>query len=213
MSRRAPRLVRGARLAWLRALAPAIFLVAGCTAAPAPPSPSDADARAAGDVLPTCPPETRLSSGGPEPRSPGYWVTWSSCGADSQAAVASANGGRAAGWILLDDLLADPGITLGQATLEGCAIATAVLAEPPPSQAEPVVRTLARQVLAADLNLASGAETCPAAEATRRLGQAMLTRLDYDPEALFQPPAAGNLDMAAELARLLGTYNEGLLCQ
>lgn len=40
-------------------------------------------------------------------------MVWNSCAEGNKADVAAANGGRAAGWIILDDLLADPGIQLG----------------------------------------------------------------------------------------------------
>ncbi|HEY3408774.1 MAG TPA: hypothetical protein VGK53_11445 [Propionicimonas sp.] len=191
----------------------ALILIAGCASAAASPSAHEAGTASPDRGLPTFPPETRLSSGGPEPRSPGYWVTWSTCGAESQAGIATANGGRPAGWILLDDLLADPGMFLGRVPIEACDAAVAVLTDSATPRAQPAVRVLARQLLTAELNVSSGAETCPAAEATIGLGQAMLTRLDYHPDALFPQSSRVDSETATELALMLSDYNQGLLCR
>ena len=61
-----------------------------------------------------------VSTGGGEPRTAGYWLVWNACAEENKADVAVANGGREAGWILLDDLLADPGILLGDLAVEAC---------------------------------------------------------------------------------------------
>ncbi|MHB1317167.1 MAG: hypothetical protein ACYCYF_00960, partial [Anaerolineae bacterium] len=62
-----------------------------------------------------------VSDGGGEPRSAGYWMLWNNCAPENRAKMARANGGRAAGWILMEDLLADPGILLGELPVETCA--------------------------------------------------------------------------------------------
>ena len=54
------------------------------------------------------------------PRTAGYWLVWNACAEDNQADVARANGGREAGWLILDDLLAHPGILLGELAVETC---------------------------------------------------------------------------------------------
>jgi hypothetical protein len=89
------------------------------------------------------------SQGGGEPRTVGYWLLWNSCAEGNKADIARANGGRAAGWVILDDLLDDPGILLG-ALLRA-------------RDADGVERTGdVAYDLAAQLNLAVGAEFCPA---------------------------------------------------
>jgi hypothetical protein len=60
------------------------------------------------------------SDGGGEPRSAGHWLLWNSCAPGNRAATAAANGGRAAGWIILDDLLVDPGVLVGGYAVETC---------------------------------------------------------------------------------------------
>ncbi len=67
------------------------------------------------------------SQGGGEPRSSGYWLLWNSCAPDNRSETAAANGGRAAGWYLVDDILADPGLMLGEHPLATCEAALTIL--------------------------------------------------------------------------------------
>ncbi|NPV07338.1 MAG: hypothetical protein HPY83_05155 [Anaerolineae bacterium] len=55
------------------------------------------------------PDAARASDGGGGPRPAAYWAQRNMCAPDNRADVARANGGREAGWVLVDDLLADPG--------------------------------------------------------------------------------------------------------
>ena len=58
---------------------------------------------------------------GGEPRTIGYWKNWNTCTGGNQANTAAANGGPDAGWYILDDLLNDPGFTIGVLELGGLA--------------------------------------------------------------------------------------------
>ena len=115
-----------------------------------------------GDVgdLETLPAAARRSTGGGEPRTPASWVIWSTCGEGSKAETARANGGRDAGWILLDDLLADPGIRIGDHDLSTCSESVALLEGSTNNgdEASEPAYALARQLVAAELNLTAGAE-------------------------------------------------------
>jgi len=161
-------------------------------------------------LLEAVPHEARVAIGAGEPRSSGYWVMWSSCGEGSRAETAAASGGREAGWLLMDDLLKDPGISLGVWAVNTCQDAVAVLQG---DRSDPLTG-MARQLLTAELNLAAGSGTC---EATRELvlaGHALLTRAEYDGSSM---EANGLEDGAAESMRraatLLSLYNAGRLCR
>jgi hypothetical protein len=144
----------------------------------------------------------RVSDGSAEPRSPEYWITWSKCGEGSQAEVATANGGREAGWVLLDDLLEIPGVALAGEQVTTCDDAVVVLAG---AESPDVAVRLAGESLAAEINYASGAETCPAFDAALRVGRVLLA------ESGFDDPQQEVL--ARETIDLLSTYNRGTLCQ
>lgn len=74
--------------------------------------------------------------------------------------------------------------------------------------------TLAGQMLAAQLNLNIGAETCPAAEESVIAGQVMLTSTGYDGSAGVAESSPVADDGAMEMViEYLEAYNSGLLCQ
>jgi hypothetical protein len=148
--------------------------------------------------------------GAGEPRSSGYWVIWSTCGEGSRAETAAANGGRAAGFILLDDLLQDPGVTLGDHTVATCDDGVAILQG---STSDPVAG-LARQLLAAKLNVHAGSERCAASEELVATGDALLARFAYDGSDT-EPGSleAGASDSLSRVATLLAYYNAGTLCR
>jgi len=158
------------------------------------------------------------SSGGGEPRTGGYWINWSTCGENSQAAVAQANGGREAGWVILDDLLAEPGMLVGALPVESCPQAVALLQGHDAGGGDHTndpAYTLAGQLLAAQLNLATGAETCPAAEQAVQAAQLLLLSLGFDGAGLYLGPPAANQDVetARILVEQLQNYNVGALCR
>ena len=162
-------------------------------------------------TLDDVPAAARVAVGVGEPRSSGYWVIWSSCGEDNRAETAAANGGREAGWILLDDLLAFPGVTLGDHAVATCDEGVVILevspvAEPPEG--------LAQQLLAAELNLNSGSETCPAAEETVVVAQALLSSFGYaGPDGAPLSADEEAIDSLDRLVALLAAYNSGELCR
>jgi hypothetical protein len=186
--------------------------LAGCQGADAPGSSRSADAEidSTALILRDVPPLARLARGGGQPRTDGYWVRWSTCGEDSRAEMAAANGGAEAGWFLVDDLLENPGITLGDWAVTSCEEAVATLQG---DSSDPVSR-LARQLLAAELNRAARSGTCAAAGEAIVSGQALLAALGYGgPGAAhgeLKPEAAESM---ARVGALLGLYNDARLCR
>ena len=189
----------------------ALLLV--CTACLAPAACSsdgrsaDADSAASDSVarlLEAVPAEARRATGAGGARTSAYWVQWSTCGEDSRAETAAANGGRDAGWILVDDLLADPGIALGGWPVMTCRDAVAILQS---GAADPLAH-LARQLFTAKLNFEAGSGRCQAASDLVVAGDALLASIEQSGAAT----ATDSTD-AASVAALLGTYNAGVLCQ
>jgi hypothetical protein len=152
-----------------------------------------------------------------EPRSAGYWLLWNACAPDNKADVAAANGGREAGWIILDDLLADPGILVGPLAVDTCEQGVSLLrAQDATDQETPDddAYALAAQLLAAQLNLAAGAESCTAVEETVQAGHILLLSLAFDGTGTYLGPegAADDREVALFLTDQLRAYNAGSLC-
>lgn len=157
------------------------------------------------------------STGGGQPRSTGYWLLWNTCAEGNQAETARANGGRDAGWTLMDDLLADPGMLVGGLEVTTCPQGVGLLRAQEVSGTDhgnDPAYTLAAQLLAAQLNLASGAGSCPAAEEAVRGGQLLLISLDFNSTGTYLGlPAGGQQrETASILADQLSQYNTGALC-
>ena len=157
------------------------------------------------------------SDGGGDPRGSGYWLVWNNCTEDNQSATAKANGGRAAGWILLDDLLTEPGIMLGPDEVTACEQAAAIL-QGKTSQDEnrddhPYGR-MAVELLTAQLNLAIPSESCPAVLQAVQTSQLLLVSWGYQlSEDSFVPKVPQKDRQLAEfLAAQLEKYNLGELC-
>jgi hypothetical protein len=150
------------------------------------------------------------SDGGGEPRSAGYWRVWNACAPDNQAETARANGGRAAGWIILDDVLADPGILVGPLAVETCEQGLALLRGHPDDAAY----GLAAQLLAAQANLAAGAAYCPASDQAVQAGQLLLLSVAFDGTGDYLGPGgdAEDREVALFLIEQLQAYNAGRLC-
>ena len=178
-----------------------------------PPSSSAADATES-DYLRSIPEEARVSNGGGDPRPPAYWMVWNACAPENRADEAEANGGRAAGWLLVDDVLADPGLQLGEHLLISCEEAVALLGGAMSSGAETgdPIYALAAQLLAAELNFSAGAETCPAAEEATVAAHIVLAAASFDgaSNSPLDNEAAGALPRIVEL---LTAYNSGVLCR
>jgi hypothetical protein len=139
---------------------------------------------------------------------------WSTCGEGSQADVAAANGGTDAGWILLDDLLTDPGVALGEYRIPACEAGVNLLegSSVEGASTDDPAYSLAAGLLTAELNLSVGAETCPAVEEAVVAGHVILASLGFDGEGryLAEPGVAAS---AGSVIELLGAYNAGELCR
>ena len=158
------------------------------------------------------------STGGGEPRSTGYWLLWNSCAPDNKAEIAAANGGRQAGWIIVDDLLAAPGILLGELTIDSCQLAINLLQAQDSTGVDHSADTaynLAAQLLAAQLNLAASAEYCPAVDEAVRAGQLLLIQQGFDASGGYFSVVENNQDRQAAdfLVEQLVEYNAGSLCR
>jgi hypothetical protein len=164
--------------------------------------------------LPNIPDEARASSGGGDPRPPAYWAVWNSCASDNRADLAAANGGRDAGWVLVDDLLANPGIALGDHLLTSCDESLALLEGQKASGEETgdPIYALSAELLAAELNLNVGAESCPAAEEAVLAAHILLSSNDFDGQSSspLDSEAGGALNRITDL---LSAYNSGILCR
>lgn len=204
-----------------------VILLAGCAA---PVTPPPASPPSLTPLLPTQPaavlltPQATvdsyfLSDGGGEPRSAGYWLLWNTCAAENQAAMAKANGGRAAGWILVDDLLADPGMFIAGTPVASCAQAVSLLqgnslaGEP---RTDDPGFSLATQLLTAQLNLEASAESCLGVVDAVLGAQALLGKLGFDGEQVLLGPGNPAESQRAEVALYLTAlqqYNVGELCR
>jgi len=157
------------------------------------------------------------SSGGGEPRSSGYWLIWNTCAEGNQSETAKANGGREAGWILMEDLLADPGIFVGTLQIETCEQGLSLLQSRNIQNADmekDAAYILAAQLFAAQLNLATGAKYCPASDQTVSQAQLLLLELNFDGTGGYLGPPLANAKMeeAKNLTEKLTNYNSGSLC-
>ena len=197
----------------------ALVLMAACSNRPLPAEeatpPTSAHSTLSSELtgppgLDAVPEESRISTGTADPRNTEYWIAWSTCGEGSQAEVADANGGRSAGWILLDDLLDDPGIGLGDAVVVSCDEAVGLLEEA--GAGGDLGDALAGNLLAAQLNLYVGAESCPAIEESVIAAHVILASVGYEPAAPDRADVVPD-GLGAEVTELLAAYNSGELCR
>jgi hypothetical protein len=199
-----------------------LLVIGGLLAACGSPTPSPIPASATPAASATLPPQPTVdpffaSRGGGEPRSAGYWLLWNACAPDNMADVAAANGGREAGWILMDDLLADPGILVGRLAVETCEQGLALLrAQDTTGQEKPgnAAYGLASQLMAAQLNLAAGTELCPAVDEAVQAAQLLLLSLEFDGSGDYLGPdaAVDDRELALFLVDQVQAYNAGTLC-
>lgn len=188
-----------------------VLWLSGCGAGPAALTPVSITPTAATD-------EHYRSLGGGEPRTIGYWLMWNSCAEGNQSATAIANGGREAGWILVDDLLQDPGILTGNLTLETCEQALRVLTakdDQNDDQINDPVYRLAQQLTAAQLNLAAGSAYCPASDQAVQTAQFLLLGLEFTGSGSYLPPpkTSPHFEEIYKMIDQLGKYNSGTLCR
>jgi hypothetical protein len=151
---------------------------------------------------------------GGDPRTIGYWKNWNECTNGNQAQTAYDNGGAEEGFFLLDHLLPQ---TLGTWTVETCEEAQSILDKSSiddKKRANDAAYELASQLLAAQLNLATGAETCDAVQDAVLAGNDLLEAKNFDGTGSYWKPKDkdADRDLALELAATLDTYNNGDLC-
>jgi hypothetical protein len=153
---------------------------------------------------------------GGDPRQPSYWKAWSSCTGGSQPATAAANGGPDAGWFLMDDILADPGVQVGILAVATCPLGVSILEQRDVKSGKKMASDpaypLAMHLLAARLNFAAGAGTCPLAEEQAALAQELLFNLGFKGEGTYLRVRDPDYALAMEMATNLESYNNGFLC-
>jgi hypothetical protein len=154
---------------------------------------------------------------GGDPRTIGYWKNWNRCTGGGQAANAAKNGGAAAGFFLVEDLLPQ---LIGDFNVTTCQQAVKVLGKQDQSgknKANDAAYELAAQLLAAKLNLAAGAETCTAVQQAVINGQALLDTINFTGSGDYLGPKVKGSKLtqrnqALALATTLDQYNNGNLC-
>ena len=190
-----------------------VLLQVGCTTSTATPAPLPIATFPV--IQPT--PETIQQSIGGEPRSPGYWLIWNTCAEGNQSETARTNGGREAGWIVMEDVLADHGILIGALAVESCEQGVNILQVRDMQGIEmknDVAYGLAAQLLAARLNLSVGSEYCPASDQAVAEAQLLLVELNFDGTGIYlgPPRSDDNVEAARKLTEQLTNYNIGALC-
>ena len=118
----------------------------------------------------------------------------------------------------LMNLLDDPGVWLGDLAIESCEQGLVFLAGQDASGEErpdDAAYQLAAGLVAAQLNLAVGAEYCPAVDQAVRSGQLLLVSLVFDGAGGYLAPGQSpdDREVALFLAEQLDQYNAGLLCR
>ena len=158
---------------------------------------------------------------GGEPRTIGFWKNWNTCTGGNQRYNAANNGGPAEGWFILDDLLNNPGFTIGELQLMGddCVDAVNILDKREingrnKKMANDAAYGLAAQLLAAQVNLSAGAETCQAVVDAVNAGQTLLLGIQFDGTGGYLKGKNGGALRAEAnaLASTLDEYNNGNLC-
>ena len=175
---------------------------------------------------------------GGEPRTIGYWKNWDSCSGGGQVATAIENGGDTpddrlySGNAILDDVLQDPGITIGLLTLiadddvfacdEGTQNAVYLLdkrdlTKKNKKRAADAAYGLASQLLAAIANDTAGAWVCDEAGQAAIDGQTLLFEIGFDGTRAFYDKKVDEIEghtkqEANTLAGILDSYNNGTLC-
>jgi len=174
------------------------------------------------------------SKPGGEPRTIGYWKNWNRCTGGGQVATATANGGPAAGWFLLDDLLLSPGYQLGPAGITGlhldgnsadvltgtmtgsdCLAAVNILDKSDIKSGKKMASdgayNMAAQLLAAELNYSAGAETCQAATDAITGGSQLLVTIKFNGIGAYLK-GGSQYNEAIMYTIKLDSYNNGFLC-
>ena len=114
----------------------------------------------------------------------------------------------------MDDLLTDPGISLGEYVIGQCADGLALLGgiSIDGMISDDPIYALASALLAAELNLNVGAETCPAAEEAAVGAHLVLSNADFNGKGTYLLTDEAE-NALPKLVNLLTFYNNGTLCQ
>jgi hypothetical protein len=156
--------------------------------------------------------EVRNDFPGGEPRTIGYWKNWNRCTGGGQAANADKNGGAAAGFYLVEDLLPQ---LIGDLNVTTCQNAVKILDKSTLAgrkSANDGAYELASQLLAAKFNLAAGAETCSAVQTAVVNGQNLLDAINFNGTGSYLTKSSAQRTLAISLASTLDKYNNGKLC-
>jgi uncharacterized repeat protein (TIGR01451 family) len=158
--------------------------------------------------------EVDNSRPGGDPRTIGYWKNWNRCTGGNQAATADKNGGAAAGFFLVEDLLAQ---LVGPFLVTSCEQAVKLLSKQDQAgknKASDAAYELGAQLLAARFNLAAGAETCTAVQQAVLDGQTLLGQITFSGagDYLGTKSKDARRAQALSLAGTLDRYNNGNLC-
>ncbi|MDT4942053.1 MAG: trimeric autotransporter adhesin [Pseudonocardiales bacterium] len=146
----------------------------------------------------------------------GYWKNWSSCSGGKQKPIldqkllAAANAGSP---ITLGLLVLNP-TTLGAAT--ACRYAVAILSKSTitrgTKKASDPLFNMAAQLLAADLNVVSGAGTCAASTSAITAGHALLAKYNFDGDTYSPKLTNADANLGNQLGATLDKYNNNKLC-
>jgi len=203
---------------WMITLIFTMLLLSGCTPTQqiieSTATPTSPTLSLESDHFADIPTEARISNQSGDPRPTAYWMLWNACASENRAEVAAANGGRAAGWVLMDDLLAKPGISLGDLQVENCEQGLALLQGLTLNgeETDDPLYDLAAQLLAAELNLNLGAATCPIAEEAAVGGHMVLSSVNFNGTGIYFTTAEVSSAVPL-LLELLQGYNSGELCR
>ena len=158
--------------------------------------------------------EVDNSHPGGDPRTIGYWKNWNRCTGGNQSATAQKNGGAAAGFFLVEDLLPQ---TIGEFSVTSCQQAVKLLSKQDQAgrnKASDAAYELGAQLLAARFNLAAGAETCSAVQQAVLDGQTLLDGINFtgSGDDLGSKSKDPRRAQALAVAATLDRYNNGNLC-
>ena len=178
---------------------------------------------------------------GGDPRTPGYWKNWNRVTGGGQAINADRNGGWAAGFWLLEDVL-DPDVGGGilwddildddgyfpeyVSPINSAAVAVDILDQREigdPSvpgdgikHSSDAAYTLAMHLLAAQLNFGAYAESCDEARDAVLAGEMLLDEYDFNATGNYlvskDKKVRADYNLALNLANGLDLYNNGYLC-
>jgi SprB repeat len=148
-------------------------------------------------------------------RTPGYWKNWNRCTGGGQAANAARQGGWQNGYWLLEDVLANPGVKIGNVTVLTCADGVKILDQRDlktnKKMASDAAYTLAMHLMAFKLNQAAGAYSCAAATDAAMKADALLISINYTGYGSYLKSSNPLYAKALKLAALLDDYNNNTL--